>query len=363
MKALIITDNLIKGGKERRLLEFLRFIDKDDTIKTTLVLLKDRIEYPVVHTLKNAKLVIVKRRIKKDPTVYFTLWSICDKYKPDLVHSWGTMPSVYISTICYFKRIPFINGIIVNAKCSILSEDWIRSKLTFPFSDIILGNSKAGIAAYKANKNKAIVIYNGYNFDRNISLATVASVKEKYEINTNYIIGMIAAFHPRKDYETFLKAADNITKQRTDVTFIAIGDGPLLKLYKNKYQQNTQIKFLGKINDVESLIQLFTVGVLLTNPKKHQEGISNAILEMMAQKIPVIGTDGGGTSEIIVDGKTGYLIPEFSNVELEKYIVQLIENKELNEEFGNNAFQRVNEVFSIHQMCSKMVELYHSIET
>ena len=360
MKVLMITDNLMKGGKERRLLELLRFIDKDDSISTNLVLLKDRIEYPAVYELKNTNLVVLPRKIKKDPTIYFKLWKICKNINPDLVHSWGTMPSVYISTICFFQKIPFINGIIVNAKCSIFSEDWTRSRLTFPFSDIILGNSKAGIDAYKANKKKARVIYNGYNFDRNNNLTSTESIREKYGITTKYSIGMIAAFHPRKDYETFLKAAEKVTKQRTDITFVAVGDGPLLQQYKNQYQQNQNIKFLGNINDVESLIQVFTLGALLTNPKNHLEGISNAILEMMAQKKPVIGTTGGGTSEIIVDSKTGYLIPEFAAEKLEKYIIQLIDNPGLIEDFGNNALQRVNEVFSIQQMCTKMLDLYKS---
>lgn len=361
MKVLMITDNLMKGGKERRLIELLRYFDNLGNISTDLIILKNLIEYNIVYELKKTRLTIIPRRIKKDPTVYFKLWKICRQLKPDIVHSWGGMPSIYISTICFFQQIPFINGMVVNAKCSFFTEDWVRSRLTFPFSDIILANSKAGLIAYKAKKAKGKVVYNGFNFDRTRKLESEVDIRHRYRISTPFVVCMVAAFHPRKDYHTYLQVADKICQYRDDITFIAIGDGPLKEELMNKYNSSDKILFTGNLNKVEPLLQICSVGVLLTNNDIHQEGISNSILEMMAMEIPVIASKGGGTDEIIVHDSTGFLIDPKSDIQLEKYILKLIDNSSLRKSTGINSLKRVKSVFSIEQMCNNILMLYKQL--
>ena len=51
------------------------------------------------------------------------------------------------------------------------------------------------------------------------------------------------------------------------------------------------------------------VGVLMSNEAQHREGCSNAIMEYMACRLPVVCSPGGGNPELVLEGETGFLVP------------------------------------------------------
>ena len=61
------------------------------------------------------------------------------------------MTLVYSIPACRLLKIKLINGMVVDTpvKPNLLNKRWLRAQLTFPFSNIIIGNSKAGLAAYQ----------------------------------------------------------------------------------------------------------------------------------------------------------------------------------------------------------------------
>lgn len=360
VKILMLADSLIKGGRERRLIELLRFIDKTNEYKVDLVILKDLVEYDAVYQLKNTKLRVLKRKIKKDPFVFFQLWKVYNEVKPDIIHSWGSMPGIYALPILFFKKTPFINAMIANAKCDVLTKEWIRSKLVFPFSKVILANSQAGLNAFNV-KNRGKVIHNGFNFDRLRGLESKERIREKYKIKSPYVVGMVAAFHPRKDFETFLSVAEELLEGRNDITFLAVGDGKLRPSYTDRYKNSPNIVFTGNIADVEQLMSIFDIGVLLSNSNNHLEGISNAILELMALNIPVIATRGGGTDEIVVHNSTGFLIDPLSKEQFKNALLLLLPDATMRKQMGKNAYQKILNDFSIEKMCTKTLDVYRNV--
>ena len=91
------------------------------------------------------------------------------------------MPSVYalpIAKIC--QGVKFINAMISNAVCEKGSKSWVRAKIDFPFSDVIVSNSKAGLIAHNAPLKKSKVIHNGFNFNRVSNLETEDAIREKF---------------------------------------------------------------------------------------------------------------------------------------------------------------------------------------
>ncbi len=361
MRVFIITDNLMKGGKERRLMELLRYFDKESNIKTKLVILRDKIDYPEVYGLQQTELVVLKRKIKKDPFVFFRILKIIKEFNPQVIHSWGSMPSIYTFLIAHFKKIAFVNAMVTNAKCKKYGSEWLRAKITFPFSNIVLSNSYAGLKAYKAPLDRGKVIYNGFNFSRLGDLEDVDAIRSKYSIRTSIVIGMVAAFHPRKDYFSFLEVANEICKINEDVTFLAIGDGDSKKDFEQKYKENDRIVFTGNVNNVESVINILNIGVLLTNSNNHLEGISNSLIEYMALGKSVIATKGGGTDELIVHNENGLLIEPMSKTAFSSALKKLIESDELRDLFSKKAQLHIKENFSIESMGKQTKELYQAL--
>lgn len=364
MNVLMISDNLIKGGKERRMLEILRYFDARPDFNVNLIILRDKIEYPEIYDLKNTKLIVIKRLIKKDPLVFFKIWRICTGLKPDIIHSWGSMPSIYVFLICFLKRIKLVNGMITNAKCPKYSGTWFRSKITFPFSDVVMSNSIAGINAYPVGPAKVKVIYNGVHLDRfNVNLSP-ETVKQHFRIQTPMVIGMIGAFHPRKDYKTYLGVAVKICRIKPDVTFLAVGSGGLLQAHMEMVPSDLKgrIVFTGAIQKVEEVISIMDIGVLTTNTEVHQEGISNVIIEYMGMSKPVIATEGGGTVEIISDGEDGYLIPPADSVALEQKIMQLLDDSNRRKTMGQQGRKKIESKFNVDVMMKSITQMYYDLK-
>ncbi len=169
-----------------------------------------------------------------------------------------------------------------------------------------MANSYAGIKAYNVSAKKSRIIHNGFNFSRITNLDPKEKIRNKFHIKTRYVIGMVGSFYYNKDYNLFLNAAMKILNTRNDISFILIGDGPDLQhcigLVMPEYKNN--ILFLGRQENVESIVNIFDIGVLVTNNNVAKEGISNSIMEYMALGKPVIASKGGGTEEIMVDNET-----------------------------------------------------------
>ena len=361
----MVVDSLIKGGKERRLVELLNGFRDTPTIHVLLVLLKDTIDYPEVYSIPGVEVKVLNRRIKKDPAVIFSLYNLSKKFEPEIIHSWGATPSIYAVLVAKFMGIRFINAMITNAICKKGSKNWLAARLTFPFSDKVLSNSIAGLIAYNAPKQKSNVVYNGFNFSRIKKILSPDEVKRKFGLKTKYVVGMVGVFTEKKDFETFVYSAMKILEDQSDITFLAIGGGPNLEKTKKfilpKFRD--KILLLGNQDDVESIVNIFDIGILTSNYKFAREGISNSIMEYMAFGKPVIATRGGGTNEIVLDNETGFIIESGSIKQLVESIEYLLGNPAEAKLMGQKGRQRVNNVFSIDNMVNGTIEIYNDLET
>jgi len=362
MRVLYITENFIKGGKERRLIELLKAISEQPNIDPAVIILSKKIDFPEIYSL-NLKIYLLERKVKKDITLFFSIYKICKSFKPDIIHSWGSMPSIYCLPSVVILKPKFINAMISNGICKNLSKNHFRALLTYPFSDVIIANSQAGLKAYHVPQIKGQVIYNGFSFQRLENLIPIQDIKSELHISTKYVVGMVGAFHKRKDYMTFIRAASLLLQKRQDITFLAIGEGDLLEFIRSQVDQKliNYIKFPGLIHNIESFINIFDIGILLTNPLFHEEGISNSILEYMALSKPVIATNGGGTVEIVIDKDTGFLVKPFDIQVLVEKIEILLEDPILRMEMGEKGRQRIIKLFSISQMINKTISTYNSV--
>jgi glycosyltransferase involved in cell wall biosynthesis len=254
-----------------------------------------------------------------------------------------------------------INGQITDTlgNLSISNKPRLRSLITFPLSDLIIGNSKKGLKIYKAPVSKSVCIYNGFNFHRVDQILSNETIRTQLNINTKFLIGMVASFSENKDYETYFNAAQLLLSKRDDITFLAIGDktdsGFCRSLISDNLKQN--IRLLGPRSDVESLVNAMDICVLST----FTEGISNSILEYMALRKPVIATIGGGTSEIVKDQLSGFLIGQSNPTELAEKAEILLNDAEMRSRMGKYGYYRIRDNFSIDAMASQYIVEYQKL--
>ena len=362
MKILFFIESLHAGGKERRLVELLKGLSKHEDISMELALTRRDIHYTDIFNL-NVKIHYIERKyLKKDPSLFFKFYRIARQFKPDIIHAWSSMLAVYAIPTAKLLNEKFINSSITYAlPVKRFSKLWLISKITFPLSDIILANSKAGLRAHNLKQNqKHRVIYNGYDFKRNNVKAT--DLKKELEIsNETLLVGMIASFSDAKDYKTYIEVAERVIKKKNNVHFLCVGNGVNRKkiealIHERKIEN---IHFLGIRSDIENICRNLDIGVLLNNTKGHAEGLSNVIMEMMASGLPVVATDAGGTPELIENGIDGFLVEPFAIDQIVDQIITLINNEDTRKRVGIKAAAKIKERFSIEKMISNYISLYN----
>ncbi len=367
MKILFFIDSLTAGGKERRLVELMKGIKLKTDIEFEIVVMTNEIHYKQIFDM-NINIHYVVRSTKKDLATFNKFYKICKKYRPDIVHCWDSMTATIAIPACKLLGIKLVNGLVVDTpvKQNLFSKYWLRARLTFLFSSIIIGNSNAGLKAYKSPSNKSLCIYNGMDLNRFSSLKQKACMRNEIfgdESADAFVIGMVAAFEDRKDYKTLIKAAMKLISADCKIKFVLVGDGPTFEKIKNTVPDSfsRNIFFLGKRSDVESIVNIFDIGILLTNTKVHGEGISNSVIEYMALSKPVIATNGGGTNEVVIDNTNGYLIDADDDEQLIEKIRSLMGDKDKMKEFGENGNNIVRGKFDLQIMTTNYLNMYHTL--
>ena len=363
MTILFLADNIGGGGKERRMLELIKSLSKISSYKIILVSLTDMgVGYDYMYDFP-VTIIETDRKHRFTTQPFFIIKNAIKKYKPDVVHSWGSMSSVYILPLLPFRKFKFINGIIADAPKEIewYNKAYMRGQLSFPFSDVVLSNSLAGIKSYSAPVSKTFCIYNGIDMNRFKNLPLPTELKKELGIEKfAFVVGMVGAFHDRKDYKTFVKAAQKIISENKNICFLLVGEGKNQQPIEDALteEEKQQILFLGRRADVEALIQVFDVGVLCTNSKIHGEGVSNSIIEYMSLSKPVIATEGGGTNEVIVDNHNGFLVKDKGTDTLIEKLLYLYHHPDIGKQMGEKALQTIKEKFLLDRMTDEFIAIY-----
>lgn len=83
-----------------------------------------------------------------------------------------------------------------------------------------------------------------------------------------------------------------------------------------------------------------------------------AILEAMIAGKPVVATQVGGNPELVLDGKTGFLVPPGNSQALAASVVALLTNTERAIQLAEEGKRRAEEQFSLQAMVRAYQELY-----
>lgn len=361
IKILHFIPSLRSGGMERQLLELIYGFRSKPEFRFELILISPKIDYNIPFK-SETPITVIERKTKYDIRLFFNFLGCCLKIRPDIIHSWESMCSVFALPVAKLLGIKFVNGFIRDApsKISFLNKNKIRALLTFPFSDAIISNSKVGLKVYKATQVRAQCIHNGFALERINDLQDPEFVRASMGLLPNQIIiGMVANFFDNKDQKIFIRACQLLMRNRIDIIAILVGNGPnlhdcirgILPEFKHQFM------FLGQRMDVENIINIFNIGVLTTNTKVHGEGISNSVMEYMALSKPVVVNNSGGNIELVRDGETGFIVDNNSVNDLANKIEYLINNPDVAEIYGAAGAKCIANDFSLN----KMVESYSVI--
>ena len=198
-------------------------------------------------------------------------------------------------------------------------------------------------------KRKTVSIQPSVNplklINKNIALKKY-KVKDTRKIRVLWLARVTGVKNPQRAVE--------IARLMPEIDFYLAGGGDLLE--KVKSQALSNLKVLGW-QDAKSILPI--ADIFLSTSEN--EGMPIALIEAQLAGIPVVATNVGSVSEVVINNKTGFICSK-SNAELIKAISKLAESKSLRSKFGANGKAHALKMFSEKQLISAHKELYSKLK-
>lgn len=222
---------------------------------------------------------------------------------------------------------------------------------------IAVGDSVAHelITAGIGKSSKFCIIYPGVKTPRSQHMTTNQVHSKSSE--DRLLCAFVGRVTQIKRPDRFLEVVQLATKDDLPIDFVVIGDGELLQDCKTKAEEfGLNVRFLGWREDIYAVLETVDI-VMLTSDN---EGTPFSLIQAAMLQKPVIATNVGSVSEVVIDRQTGLLVSPNSQ-QLYEALTEFVQNKDLREKLGKEAKLWTCQRFSESEFLSKYSNLYTEI--
>jgi glycosyltransferase involved in cell wall biosynthesis len=169
----------------------------------------------------------------------------------------------------------------------------------------------------------------------------------------------------RKGIEYLIKAAATLDSEKFQIRIVGAGD--LTEKLKKQAEEEAskQVIFLGKLSkeDLEKEYQSANCFVLpaIVDSKGDTEGLGVVLIEAVEYGLPIIASDVGGIPDVVINKKTGLLVPEKNPQALASAIMELSENEVLQKSLVLGASEHIKQNFSWDIIIEKQLNSYTAV--
>lgn len=175
-----------------------------------------------------------------------------------------------------------------------------------------------------------------------------------------FLVGWLGRMTEIKRVDLLLEAFVELRRNGTDAALLLAGDGPLRKSMEElagRLGLGDAVHFLGYTADVAPLYAAIDA-VALTSAN---EGTPVAVIEGLAVGVPAVSTDVGGVSDVVQEGRGGFLVPFGDSRAFAERLSRLASSSELRQELGSFGSDWVRSRYSIPRLVSDIDQLYRSL--
>jgi glycosyltransferase involved in cell wall biosynthesis len=299
----------------------------------------------------------------KDLTAFFLLIREIRKFKPDVIHT-HTAKAGVLGRIAGLiarpqaKRVHTFHGHLLHGYFSpsktrlVILLEKVLELITYRF--IAIGNTvkndlaRAGIG----RDSKFEVIFPGLQeLDRYPKSDTRSTLGLDPSKRYLVFVGRLTSI---KRPERLIDLARFLKDNHPDTWLLIAGAGELLDELSAEAQRDVlPITFLGWRKDIGAILSASDIAVLCSD----NEGIPLTLIQASQAGLPIVSTDVGSVSDIVISGTTG-LLTEVSSKGLIEGVSKLLDDPALCERFGKAGQERAREFFSSRSMVEHHQRLY-----
>lgn len=246
---------------------------------------------------------------------------------------------------------------------------WALLQMLGLCADRILCVSKAVLRSLTIDKpslkSKCSVLYNAVASTRDVP--TVIPLRQELQIGKNTcLVGMVGRVTYWKGHEVLAEAASHIMREHPDTHFVAVGsyfadESHYLDRVRSVVQEAGVgdhfhlLEYRTNVTDVYRSLDVFVL------PSVKPEPFGRVTVEAMMQGCCVVGTDHGGTCELIQDGVTGLLVRPSDPKALAEAVSTVLRNPSLREQMGVAAAAYAKKNFSLTAYGSAMQSILEEL--
>lgn len=209
-------------------------------------------------------------------------------------------------------------------------------------------------------QEKVCLIENSVDVSRFIRNGKVDIQKKKKELGldeSSLILGTVGVLNESKGHKFLIEALSRVIKDGFDARLIIAGEGYLqeeLEALSQKMGVSSRANLLGYRYDIPEILSVMDVFVFTSL----WEGMPLALLEAMAQGLPVVSTDVHGAVDLIRNNETGILVKKKDAIGLAGAIEYIISHRKEAKAMGERAQRLIRERYSLDKHIKKLEGLY-----
>jgi len=174
------------------------------------------------------------------------------------------------------------------------------------------------------------------------------------------VVLSVARLYPRKRLEDLLAAAALLRRRIPDLEVRIVGEGPeaaRLRALHARLELDGTVVFLGEVP--RRVLTVEYVGARCFCLPSVQEGFGLVLAEAMAAGLPVVACRAGAVPEVVIDGRTGLLVPPRDPEALAEALARLLTDEPLRAALGDAGRRRVEE-FDLEPVARRFLEVLSS---
>lgn len=247
------------------------------------------------------------------------------------------------------------------------SPTWLKWLIRLTFrritAGIVLGHKLRHVFRSLLPENRIFVVYNGID-----GAYFRGEGSENNRADGKLRVLFVGTLQKRKKfigkgYQDVLKAAPLVVARYPEARFDFVGQWSSQEArweaerFVTEQGIDNNVRFLGMLTG-QPKYDAFTRADVFVFPPTGSEGQPVVILEAMAAGLPIIATDTGSITEMVMDGWNGFIVPKEAPGEIALRITQLAENSELRHQMGQRSLARFEEMFTADAFVRRMSRVF-----
>jgi glycosyltransferase involved in cell wall biosynthesis len=302
----------------------------------------------------------------QDLLTFINLWKILKEIKPDVIHT-HTSKAGLIGRIVSRLAIPrtkrvhtfhghLLDGYFSPTKTRLITNlERLLAKKTDAL--IAMGNQVKNdlLNVNVGNESKFRVFFPGL---KPASIHSKESSRDKLNVETSSVICLfVGRLTQIKRPDRLLDAIQILKEKNLKFEFLVAGDGELSSYVEGRTRkEGLPVKMLGWVKDTSDVFSAADIMVLCSD----NEAVSLVLIEGSQYGLPLVSTNVGSVSDVVIDHSTGYLT-ESTPQSLADAIEKLVRDAQLRKLMGEAGKARAAQYFSLDRMLNDHADLYRSL--